>query len=344
MRHSKRTKLINEDVMNALKLRNIKVIFLLIIQSIYGHLGQEASSYKVATESITGTKELYYIPQDKELKLDDLLNEPLPDIPYEISYRAHWLAINGVQPNIPENPSTDITPLPMENEIINGSTHSLSKELENYYEKVINVLKGDTEDMINYIMKNLEEEGGYNQLIPYFIQFFANEVRNYLSLKDKPPEMFSRLCNYIRAMRCFIVNPNNNLNSYLHQIIPTILSCALGKKLSSNPEDDHWKLRKESINLLKLICEQFKVAYPDLEARSVGTLKGVINSKTCKTGPLYGALLGLRAFGPLVIQKVLIPQIKNIHEFLKEQMKDEDKNISKDGNICFDIFFVLFYL
>lgn len=27
MRHSKRTKLINEDVMNALKLRNIKVIY-----------------------------------------------------------------------------------------------------------------------------------------------------------------------------------------------------------------------------------------------------------------------------------------------------------------------------
>jgi hypothetical protein len=39
------------------------------------------------------------------LSLEDVLDAPLPPCPLEPSLRAHWLAVNGVQPVIEENPS-----------------------------------------------------------------------------------------------------------------------------------------------------------------------------------------------------------------------------------------------
>ncbi len=44
------------------------------------------------------------------LSLEDVLDAPLPPCPLEPSLRAHWLAVNGVQPVIEENPSETTTP------------------------------------------------------------------------------------------------------------------------------------------------------------------------------------------------------------------------------------------
>lgn len=36
--------------------------------------------------------------------MSDLSAAPIPKVPMGVSLRAHWLAIEGVQPAIPENP------------------------------------------------------------------------------------------------------------------------------------------------------------------------------------------------------------------------------------------------
>ena len=46
------------------------------------------------------------------LSLEDVLDAPLPPCPLEPSLRAHWLAANGVQPVIEENPSQSSTAPP----------------------------------------------------------------------------------------------------------------------------------------------------------------------------------------------------------------------------------------
>jgi hypothetical protein len=45
--------------------------------------------------------------EDKELTFQDLMDAPLPKCPREPSLAAHWLAIEGVQPAIRQNPSED---------------------------------------------------------------------------------------------------------------------------------------------------------------------------------------------------------------------------------------------
>lgn len=42
--------------------------------------------------------------EEKELDLNELLSSAAPKIPLEVSLRAHWLCVDGVQPTVPENP------------------------------------------------------------------------------------------------------------------------------------------------------------------------------------------------------------------------------------------------
>jgi transcription initiation factor TFIID subunit 6 len=86
---SRRTKLTIDDVNYALISRNIEPLF--------GYDPQESLMFKSLPSNI------YYVP-DEEVDLEEYLNRPLPKIPHRPSINSHWLAIEGVQPQIPQNP------------------------------------------------------------------------------------------------------------------------------------------------------------------------------------------------------------------------------------------------
>ena len=60
--------------------------------------------------------------EDKELDLTELVNQQMPKVPMAPSLRAHWMAIDGVQPSIPENP-----PPASKDQMLMESTNPLSK-------------------------------------------------------------------------------------------------------------------------------------------------------------------------------------------------------------------------
>lgn len=90
MRHSRRTSLTSDDVDSALKLRNV--------DPIYGFTSGDPLRFKRAA----GHKDLFYI-DEKDVEFKDVIEAPLPKAPLDTSVTAHWLAIEAVQPAIPEN-------------------------------------------------------------------------------------------------------------------------------------------------------------------------------------------------------------------------------------------------
>ncbi|EFA74603.1 TATA-binding protein-associated-factor [Heterostelium album PN500] len=92
MKHAKREYLTTDDINNALKLRNIEVL--------YGYGASEPYKF---SKVLSPSQAIYFV-HDKELLFQDIIAQPLPKCPREPSLAAHWLALEGVQPLIPQNP------------------------------------------------------------------------------------------------------------------------------------------------------------------------------------------------------------------------------------------------
>lgn len=96
MKHGKRFKLSSEDINNSLKLRNMDILF--------GYSSSKPVEYIRVRKDLVSIKET-------ELDVEQIINAPLPKYPRDVSINTHWLAIEGVQPSIPQNPSNKVSGL-----------------------------------------------------------------------------------------------------------------------------------------------------------------------------------------------------------------------------------------
>ena len=113
---------------------------------------------------------------------------------------AHWLAVEGVQPTIPQNPTAADS---RNQELVPKGTgaaaslaaltagdnvtvkppvkHILSKELQLYFERICTaVLDEETEELRVAALASLRNDPGLHQLVPYFVQFIAEKVTHQL--------------------------------------------------------------------------------------------------------------------------------------------------------------------
>ena len=113
---------------------------------------------------------------------------------------AHWLAVEGVQPSIPQNPTTadsrnqELIPKgPGANPNLAATSgndnvsvkplvkHILSKELQLYFEKICSALLDESNEEYRVAaLASLRSDPGLHQLVPYFVQFVSEKVTHSL--------------------------------------------------------------------------------------------------------------------------------------------------------------------
>jgi transcription initiation factor TFIID subunit 6 len=270
-RHSKRSAISTEDVNASLRLRDVEPLY-----------GFPAGAGPVPFREVPGQPELFFQEQ-KELQLKDVLAAKLPRPPVAVNVVPHWLAVEGVQPVIPENPNPDperaragvgagadaprardfrapvapddvVAPVgtapraPRDAGDASGSqpgvvveptlTHELSKELQLYFDRVTATVRGGgvgpEAPVLRAALESLQTDNGIHQLVPYFVRFAQEEVAT--SLKNLP-----RLTAVIAAVRALVSNPHVHVELYLHQLMPSVVTCLVAKKLGGEPSDldDH---------------------------------------------------------------------------------------------------------
>ncbi|THV01229.1 TAF-domain-containing protein [Dendrothele bispora CBS 962.96] len=107
MRHGRRTTMTTADIDHALRVLNI--------EPLYGHTPHNPPSFRRAPPFMTHPSSMnpanqnsasstVYFVEDEELDFDRVLREEKIALPKGVSWTAHWLAVEGVQPLIPENP------------------------------------------------------------------------------------------------------------------------------------------------------------------------------------------------------------------------------------------------
>ena len=192
LRHSKRSVLSTQDVAQALRV--------LEVEPLYGY--ESTRPLRFGEASIGPGQPLFYV-EDEEVDFEKLINAPLPKVPREISFTAHWLAVEGVQPSIPQNPTTaesrnqELVPKgsnanPTQAAMSGNDNltvkplvkHVLSKELQLYFEKICSALLDESNnDYRIAALASISSDPGLHQLVPYFVQFIAEKVTH--SLKSR---------------------------------------------------------------------------------------------------------------------------------------------------------------
>jgi histone H3/H4 len=321
MKHSKRTLLTTEDINSVLSLQNYEIL--------YGFSFNNPLNFL----RVAGQKDLFCIEAD-EIDIKDILSDPLPEAPEDVLLQSHWLVINGVQPatiqnldSLPPISSDEVKSEPVKvgdkrkaepkkdekGEVPKNTKHVLSKELELYYTKVTEVVKAvgkhpgelkGTELGVLYdsILKSVSSDIGLHQLVPYFSLFIVTEVANNLT-------NLRHLQSVMHFTDYFFSNPNFRIEPYLDQLMPSILSCLLGKNLCAVYTEDHWGLRNYvAKNLLPKACKIGRDYY-DFQTKVIKTLASTFLDITKPIPAHYGAIKGLEALGEKVVQIVIIPNI-----------------------------------
>lgn len=282
---SHRTKLSTGDINYALISRNLEPLF--------GYDSNETLIFKGLPSNV------YYVP-DEEIDLEEFLERPLPKIPLKPYIQSHWLAIEGVQPPIQQNPiliekqpiNTDsLTAYQEELELKQTNRHLLTKELSMYFEKIIQTLESDPQIAIDCLLN----ETGIQQLVPYFLHHFKVELRT--GFKDQ-----ELIKNILGMYNSLISNKFIFIDPYLHEILPSLFSCIIGSTITDSS-------KKEASNIVKYIFQNFGSKYKSLSPRIINFLLKCWLDETKSENSQYGALYCLSILSEHIIDECLIPNM-----------------------------------
>ncbi|PPS13737.1 hypothetical protein GOBAR_AA06858 [Gossypium barbadense] len=277
MRHSRRTVLTTDDVDSALNLRNV--------EPICGFASRDALRFKKAA----GHKDLFYI-DDKDVEFKEVLESPLPKAPLDTSVTSHWLAIEGIQPAIPENASIEAPSDGKKAEYKEDGLsvdvklpikHVLSRELQLYFDKIVDITMNKSVSILfKQALLSLATDSGLHPLVPYFTCFIADEVARNL---NNFPLMFALM----RVARSLLQNEHLHIEPYV--ITPV-----------------------DAIYYYMPRCKKPRVTRTLLHAFLDPT----------KTFPQhYGAIQGLAALGPSVVRLLILPNLEAYLQLLEPEIK-----------------------
>ncbi|KAJ5735765.1 Transcription initiation factor TFIID complex 60 kDa subunit [Penicillium malachiteum] len=343
MRHSKRTVLTTSDISFALRQ--------LDLEPLYGYESNRPVRFGEA--SLGPGQPLFYV-EDEEVDFEKLINAPLPRVPREVTLTAHWLAIDGVQPSIPQNPTAAdsrnlelVAKGPNANATsaaMSGSgdvdvkplvKHVLSRELQLYFDKVCGAfLDESSEEYRASGYASLHDDPGLSQLVPYFVQFISEKVTHNL-------QNIFVLTQMMRMAEALVQNKSLYIDPYVSSFVPPILTCLIGRQLGGATDvAESFALRDMAASLIGFIAKKYESASHLLKPRIVRSCYKNFMDLTKSFNAHYGAILGLQAIaGTDLISEMILPVLKMYGGIIAEGLNDSGRRPAAErvANVIFSV-------
>ena len=184
---------------------------------------------------------------------------------------------------------------------------ALGREQELYLRKVVDAVRGrlDVQER-REVFRSLARDAGLESVVPHLAAFLAEEANR---AKKRP---VGNLRRAVDAIGCVARNRRSRVELHLHRLVPVALTCVVAKKLGladGDPGDgDHWDLRVAAARTAAAVCAEFGDAYATLRPRVSKTYADALADGAKPLATHFGALVGLRALGPLTVASLVIPR------------------------------------
>jgi transcription initiation factor TFIID subunit 6 len=339
--HSKRHRLNVDDVDRALRVNNV--------EPLYGAQSADHIPFRFASG---GGRELFWT-DEKEIDLSEMIAAPnLPKLPHQVSLKAHWLSIDGVQPTIPENPppldcdlqrQESVDPVKSlrlhcdENSftakhsqiwsnrkkhfetvrVKQFANHEISVEQQIYYKEITEACVGSDEKRRSEALQSLSFDTGLHPMLPCLSVFISegvkvNVVQNNLAL----------LIYLMRMVKALLDNSTLVLEKYLHEILPTVITCIVSKQLCLRPDvDNHWALRDFASRLLAQLCKNYNNTTNNIQIRITRLLSSCLDNPKMSLSSQYGAFSSLCELGPEVQRAFILRRLVAAGEKLRQAIE-----------------------
>lgn len=276
----------------------------------------------------------------KSLDLEEYLKRDMQlRPPTEVGLTTHWLAVDGQQPDIPQNPpprgssSKTISPVALiqdddeqDLQYHHGSTGDggvrvqqllpllLSEELQLYFSRITMAIQRGgatptTRQQQDAALLSVARDPGLQELVPFFTKYISQELYRQVTLGN--PDHGRTL---VRLASALLQNPHLHLELHLHQCLPALMTCIVAKRFTTSSSvvvgdtANHWALRREAALTVMQACQWFGNDYPTLKARVLRTLCDAISPDKARTTQ-YGGIVGISLFGAKAVDAFLLPVI-----------------------------------
>jgi transcription initiation factor TFIID subunit 6 len=135
---------------------------------------------------------------------------------------AHWLAVEGIQPAIPQNPSAaELQALTQPHASTSAAAtagqvdvrplvkHVLSRELQQYFDRLTQAAEDSDGVMRQAALKCLQADTGLGDLVPYLVQWVSERVVANLSVD------LANLETLLDLVRAMLDNPTLFVEPYV---------------------------------------------------------------------------------------------------------------------------------
>lgn len=263
-----------------------------------------------STASITNTPLIS--KHTKNVNLNALLSSEMPiPPPKEIGLTLHWLAVDGVQTSsqlsaqeeeqkvmvasraesVDEGPDASIALRQLLPRLV-------SDELQLYFSRITHALASHPEAAIS----RLANDSGIQELIPFFTRYIIRTIHQNMNNTEQCRLM-------IHCIDALIRNRNVQLELHLDQILPSILTCIVAKRIGSRGEN-HWLLRDEASEVLVRTCALFGEKYGNLRGKVIQTLCKALELQGDELGRWYGGIVGITMFGRSAVESFVLPLVE----------------------------------
>lgn len=284
---------------------------------------------------LQGSEKIYGIqtsnPHQRVL-LEDILKEDSVSAPVEVAMKQHWLAVDGVQPDIPENPESMDDPTLLDtspSSEVSLRVHQLqagllSEELKLYFLRVVATLErgGASQHDRNRqdaVLNNLEHDAGLQELVPFLVRNAQHAVYEHAASNS------DHCTTVVRLVRALLHNPTLHLELHLHELLPALMTCVVAQSLGSPGDWHHWSLRHAAATALTECCALYGDEYAMLKSRILRALCQALDGSLPSR---YGAMAAITLFGCRAIDAFLLPVVLDSWVAWEEEL--QQPNIAVD--------------